>query len=327
MFEHTTRAQPQRIRFVGYLWRGLVVMEPNLGAPVSGRRVIELDLLAFGNERIVKTDKAKFRFSPRSVWLLHDGPTQSAGFDILVVRCEVLVLHRGELPVLFEEGFVDVDIVVVFPLPNRYFVSVFVFDAEDEIAIFVLHAFVSEFQQPVGDGDRHPAIVASLAGRIDHLEPLLSAAFGVPKHAVLFDPHRRRQDQVGELRRGRRIDVGHDQKLVFEPLLVVEQLVQIRQRLAGIGDLHEERVDVAPAVARRGELLEHFDGVVAGCRVDSALREIPELLALSSVLWIGHQPTAGQRMRQRADFANAFRRPRVVRSGWSAHRPGGRNAH
>ncbi len=105
-----------------------------------------------------------------------------------------------------------------------------------------------------------------------------------------------------------------------ELLLVCEILVQIRERLGGVGDLHEERVDVASAVAWSAELLEHLKRVVAGCRVDSAPREIPELFALSPVFWIGHQSPAGQRMRKRADLAYAFRTPRAVPSGWSAHR-------
>ena len=126
MFEHTPGAQPQRIRLVGHLRR----LADSRGTK-SGRVRLRSSsdrtrsALPSATKGSSEPDETEFRFTPRTIFLLHDGPAEASRFHILFVRSEVLVLQRGELPVLFKKGLVDVDIVVVFPFPNRYFFSVY----------------------------------------------------------------------------------------------------------------------------------------------------------------------------------------------------------
>ena len=135
------------------------------------------------------------------------------------------MLHRREQTILFEQMLVDVGVVVVLELPNRDFFTVGILDRKNELAILILHAFVAHLEQFVGDRDRHPAIVASLTGWIDHLEPLLSASFAVAEHAIFLDPQSGGQNQIGQLSRGGWVDFADDQELIFETFLAVEQSV------------------------------------------------------------------------------------------------------
>ena len=94
-------------------------------------------------------------------------------------------------------------------------------------------------------------------------KPLLRAALGVTKDTVFLDPHRSRQHEIRELGGGSRIDLGDDQELVIEILLARKELLQIRQRVPGIGDLHPDGADVAPRACRLAETLPHRDGMLA----------------------------------------------------------------
>jgi hypothetical protein len=120
------------------------------------------------------------------------------------------VLVSAELAVFLEQRFVHVNVVIVLPVPDGHFLSSGVPDREQEPAVLVLHSRVAEIKEFAGKRDRHPAIVARIARRVHHFEPLLRAAFRVTAHAILLDPHSCRQDQVCQLRRRSGIHFRND---------------------------------------------------------------------------------------------------------------------
>ena len=78
---------------VDRLGRRLPGVEPDLRAVVLGRRVVELEIAAFGDVRIVEAREAEAGLAPGAVLLLHDGPAQPPRVDVFLVRGEVLVLE------------------------------------------------------------------------------------------------------------------------------------------------------------------------------------------------------------------------------------------
>ena len=304
VLEHAASAQPHGVLVVRHLrWRDVVV-EPDLGTTVAGRRVVELQVLPLLDVGVVEPGEAEARLAPRAVLLLDDGPAQSARLDVLVVRRDVLVLHAREGAVLLEERLVDVDVVVVLPLPDGDFLAILVGDPEQEVAVLVLHARVAQFHQAMGQRNRHPGVVARLARWLDHLEPLLGSPLGVAVYTVLLDPHRGGQDQVGQPGGRGRVDFGDHHELLGESLLVVEEVIEVGQRLARVCDLHEDRIDVAAFGGGLRELLPHRDGVVAGLRMDAVPGHVPEVLALPAMRLVGDETAARQGMRERADLSD-----------------------
>jgi len=147
--------------------------------------------------------------------------------------------------------------------------------------------------------------LARLAGRLDHLEPLLRAALGIAIDAVFFHPHGGGQHEIGELGGGGRIDVGNDEELVLQPGFRLIEFFQIRQRLAGVGHLHHDGVDVAALVCGRAEFLEQLHCVIARGGIDAAGGQVPVFFALLAVRFLRHKASAGQRVAKRADLAGS----------------------
>ena len=167
--------------------------------------------------------------------------------------------------------FIDVHVVVVLPLPDGHLFPVAV-DVKQEAAVFVFGTLKSSIEQFTSHRNDLPTVIPSIAGRFDHLEPLLRSSFGIPEHAILLHPHGTRQNQISVLRGGRGIDIGHDQELVFQLATRMEQLVQIWKRLPGVRDLYPDRVDVPTLFSRCRKLLPHLHRVIARILVDRSRR-------------------------------------------------------
>ena len=63
-------------------------------------------------------------------------------------------------------------------------------------------------------------------------------------------------------------------------------------------------MDVAARRGPRGEPLPHLDRVVAGLRLDSPRRDVPDRLRLVTVLSVGDDEPAGERVREGAHLAH-----------------------
>lgn len=110
----------------------------------------------------------------------------------------------------------------MLPFPDFNLVSIFILHRENELAIFVFHPWMTEYKQAMSDCNRHPAVIASIARRINHFESLLGSPLTIAKDAVFLDPHGRWKDQVSRLRCRCGIDVRNNQELVLQVRFVIE---------------------------------------------------------------------------------------------------------
>ena len=263
-------AEPERVFGIGFFRVALEGAEPDLRAAVLGGGVIEIDALALFHERILAFDEAIARFLVGSVRLLDDRPAHAGGFDEFVVGRDMFVFQMGERAVFLVKHAVRVDVVEMGIVPDGHFVSGVVLEGEDEFPVLVLHAGMAEFEQAVGDGESHPNILTCLAGRFHHLEPLLRPALGVAIRAVFLDPHRGGKNQIRDLGGGGGIDVGNDEELVFEAGFRGVEFLEVWQRLARVGHLDHDGVNVAALVLGRAEFLEQQHGVIADGFLDAS---------------------------------------------------------
>ena len=86
-------------------------------------------------------------------------------------------------------------------------------------------------REALGELDQLPEVGARLAGRGDELVPELGAPLGVAVGALLLDPHRGRQDQVGGERGDGRVGVGDDDEVVRVAVARIALLVHVRAGL------------------------------------------------------------------------------------------------
>ncbi len=189
VFDDTTCAEPEGEFLIRYFGRFGVGSEPDEGAVVVGHGVVELHPLAFLDEGVVSLCESPACFGPFTGFGFDDGPTEATCLDEFIIGGYVFVFHVGERAVFFVEETVNVSFVVVFPFPDVERIVVCISVVEDELAILVLHSGVAKFVETVCDGDGHPAVVTGVAGRVDHLKPLLCASFGVAVDTVFLNPH------------------------------------------------------------------------------------------------------------------------------------------
>ena len=158
--------------------------------------MVELNLFACRNVRIRTFGEAELSFLPFAI-VFDNGPPQASGLHVFAIWRQILVLESSELSILFKQMFVHIGVIVVFPFPDRSDFSIGVLDLEEKLTISILHALDAARQEFMSDSNRLPAVIASLTGRIDHLEPLLSSTFRIANHSVFFNPHGGRQNQIG----------------------------------------------------------------------------------------------------------------------------------
>src|SRR6185503_18690801 len=94
----------------------------------------------------------------------------------------------------------------------------------------LLRPYLIDLEAP-GELHQLPEVRAALAGRIDKLVPELGTSFGVAVSALLFDPHRGREDEIGRQRRDRRIGVRDDDEIVWVAIAGQAFLIAVRARL------------------------------------------------------------------------------------------------
>ena len=136
------------------------------------------------------------------------------------------------------------------------------------------------------------------ANGFDHLSPALRAAFGVAVQAPLFKDHCRGQDQVGDLGRKGRIDVGDDDE-VLRLAGGLEPVVGVRSRLEDVDHLCPQEVDGTVF-----ETAQKPHNGFAQHGVECAFGNTPELLGLLVVSGIAHKHVGRQTVRESADFTS-----------------------
>ena len=161
-----------------------------------------------------------------------------------------------------------------------------------------------------------PRVFARLARRLDHLVPLLRAAFGVAEHALALHPPRRRQDQVGHGGGGRGVDVAdHDEAAIVRRAIEPRA---VRQRHPRVRGLDPQRLQVTTLQGA-----EHVHGVVTRDGGNGAGWQLPDAFGFRPVLGVGHHHVGGQPVVRRPDFAGRAAGARLPRQ---AQRVGARPA-
>jgi hypothetical protein len=188
--------------------------------------------------------------------------------------------------VFVEEPFVDIDVVIVLPLPNCDFLARCIAAMKQPCTIFVALTIRAQFHEAMRHCNRLPAIIARISWRFNHLEPLMRASFTVAIHPILLHPHRAWKHEVGEFGGCSGIHIADDEELVRKILLLEKVASEVRQCLSRIGDLHPDRGDVAALISRRVEAFEEFHGVEARLGFNAARSQIPVFFGVLSMFWI-----------------------------------------
>ena len=128
--------------------------------------------------------------------------------------------------------------------------------------------------------------------------PEVRAPFGIAIGAFLLDPHRRRQHEIGGLRRHGRIGIGDNDEIFRIAVAGISLFLEVGGRLQVIVDLHPIGIELAVA---QHAVLQHR--VIARLRCDGAFRQFPDLFGRVAMPLVGHQHVRRQPVRERADFA------------------------
>ena len=188
MLQNASGAEPKRVLRVGRFRRRLVGSEPNLRAAVVCGRMIELYPRTRRDVGVLAFHKAVSGLMPGAV-PLHHGPPKTACAHVLAVGRKVFVLEAREGSVFLEETLVDVRIVVVVEVPDGHLGPCIVRRVEEKSSVPIAHPLMAAIEQSLCHRNGLPSVIARLAWRVHHLEPLLRASFAVAEHAVLLDPH------------------------------------------------------------------------------------------------------------------------------------------
>ena len=305
VLEHAAGGEPEGIFLVRALGGRLVGEREDHGAAVLLAVEVEL-LLALGVGVVVAVE------APARLLALDHRPAQAAHLVVAVEGREVVAVAAAEARVFLEEALLDVEAedvglgVGIFLVDVGALVGVdLAVGEEDVVEGLAGKVGGDELGRPdlldgeaLGELDELPEVGLRLAGGVDHLPPELGAPLGVAVGALLLDPHRGGQDQVGGLAGGGRVDVGDDDEVLRVAVAGQPLLHQVRGGLDVVVHLHP--VDVDLAVLEVAVLLH---GVRADPVGDGARRQLPDLLGVRPVLGVRHLQVGRQAVGEGADLA------------------------
>ena len=211
VLQHAARAEPHRERHSSGISGGgmYYVKEPDLGATVAGGRVVELELLGLAVGSIADVRDRRTRRSGTSGLAPTSRPSCCTTGQRMTARLDVLVVGRDDPCASCRvkgryssnKRLVDVDVVVMLPIPDRHLLR------RSRPLTRNREAAVLDPSCP-----RWPtlhtvrcatAIVCQQSSRASPggstiLNHCCVRRSELPNIAVLLDPHGRRQDQVRE---------------------------------------------------------------------------------------------------------------------------------
>ena len=126
----------------------------------------------------------------------------------------------------------------------------------------------------------------------------MRTALRVAVCAFLFHPHGGGEDKIGAHRRYCRIGVRHDDEIVRVAVSLVGLIAIVGRRLDIVVHLHPIEVQLA--------VIEHpvlEDGVIARLVRKKAVRQLPYLLGMSAVFFVGDDHVGRQAMCKGTDLA------------------------
>ena len=149
-----------------------------------------------------------------------------------------------------------------------------------------------------GEFEHGGHVAHGFAHRFDHLSPTLRAAFGVAVQTPLFEDHGGGKNQVGNLGRKGRVDVGDDDE-VLGLASSLEPMVGVRSRLEDIDHLCPQEV--------HGTVFEtaqqSHDGLTKH-GVERTFGNAPEFFGLLVVSRVADEHVGRQTVREGADFTS-----------------------